>query len=82
MSSILTQEGTLIGKIYPQLNIYGRITYGAGSTPETEEKIIVLESIPQVIEPSEGKLLSRVTVNGVPSNYGLITYNGFEITVS
>lgn len=30
-----------------------------------------------------GKLCSdSITVNPIPSNYGLITYNGFELTVS
>jgi len=35
------------------------------------------------ILPTAGKLmLEAVTANPIPKNYGLITYNGFEIMVS
>ena len=37
----------------------------------------------QQIVPTLGKVLSdNIIIAPIPSNYGLITYNGFEITVS
>lgn len=36
----------------------------------------------QVIETERKWLTSNITINPIPSNYGLITYNGISITVS
>ena len=36
----------------------------------------------QIIEIAEQKASQNITINPIPSNYGLITYNGSTITVS
>lgn len=36
----------------------------------------------QVVETQNFILLDNIVVKPIPQNYGLITYNGFEITVS
>lgn len=90
--SNITQEASLIGyikfqenllgHIQPQVNLSGRISMTTIISPEIETKIITPNATIQEVTPSEGKLLSKVTVGAIPNNYGLITYNGFEITVS
>ena len=36
----------------------------------------------QTIEIANKKALTDITINPIPSNYGLITWNGSELTVS
>lgn len=36
----------------------------------------------QILSTANKSMSSDVTINPIPSNYGLITYNGFELTVS
>ena len=36
----------------------------------------------QTIEIANMKALENITINPIPSNYGLITWNGSELTVS
>lgn len=37
----------------------------------------------QQVVPTAGKILEEnIVINPIPSNYGLITYNGFKLTVS
>ena len=36
----------------------------------------------QVVETKDKLLLENITINPIPNNYGLITYNGAIITVS
>ncbi len=48
----------------------------------TQTKSATPSESAQVIEPDEGHTLSEVTVAAIPSNYGLITWNGTTLTVS
>lgn len=36
----------------------------------------------QVLTPPDGYVFSGGVVEAIPQNYGLITYNGYELTVS
>lgn len=36
----------------------------------------------QTIEIADKRALTDITINPIPSNYGLITWNGSELTVS
>lgn len=36
----------------------------------------------QILQTAETILLNNITVNPIPSNYGLITWNGSTLTVS
>ena len=56
---------------------------GAGSVQiTTEETSATPTQATQIIVPTSGKVLSKVTVNPIPSNYGLITWDGSSLTVS
>ena len=48
----------------------------------TQEREVTPTEEEQVVLPDDGYLLSRVTVNPIPSNYGLITWDGSVLTVS
>lgn len=52
---------------------YQPYTGGYEFTPSQEE---------QVIQTKSRVLLENITINPIPSNYGLITWNGSVITVS
>ena len=36
----------------------------------------------QVLQTADRRTTENIVVNPIPENYGLITYNGYEITVS
>lgn len=61
-----------------------RATEGVPIYPETytgETTVTPSEEV-QVLSTSGLVVLDNITVNPIPSNYGLITYNGSTITVS
>ena len=62
-----------------RLAIDGRIE---AADAKTQEKTATPMAEQQIITPDEGYLLDSVTVAPIPSNYGLITYNGGILTVS
>ena len=76
------QEGVLIGVIKEEGILIGYVAIGSGTTVETEEKTAIPSNNIQEILPSDGKYLSKVIIESIPKNYGLITYNGYELTVS
>lgn len=61
--------------------IINRRRPGGSSKPEQTKSVTPSDEV-QTVEPDEGYTLSAVTVQRIPSNYGKITYNGFELTVS
>lgn len=84
LSGSLSSPASLNGNISSQANLKGELTIPLGSrgdpyegeytvTPTTET--IVLETLNKDME-------QNITINPIPSNYGLITYNGSVITVS
>ena len=53
-----------------------------GGNPYTGEYTVVPTTHPQTLQ-TEGRILAHnITVGAIPSNYGLITYNGSVLTVS
>ena len=52
------------------------------ATLKEQEKSITPTREEQTVLPDAGHCLSKVTVAAIPENYGLITYNGYSITVS
>lgn len=52
---------------------YPEYTGSTTITPTTET---------QVLETNQTSVLSNITINPIPSNYGLITWNGSSLTVS
>ena len=54
-----------------------------GSAPPYEGDYEVTPSAEEQTLPTANRLLNKnIVVNPIPQNYGLITYNGYEITVS
>lgn len=51
-------------------------------TAEAETATVTPSDQTQVITPSAGALLSQVTVNPIPSDWGHISWNGSVLTVS
>lgn len=50
--------------------------------PYTGDYIIIPSSETQVLETKYLRMTDNVTVNPIPQNYGLITWNGSFLTVS
>ena len=82
ITATLTPAATMKGNIAASAGLNATITLGAvpvifdGSyeyTPSAEEQTI----------PIDGMVAEQnITINPIPSNYGLITWNGSIITVS
>ncbi len=54
-----------------------------GSAPPYEGDYEVTPSAEEQTLPTANRLLNKnIVVKPIPQNYGLITYNGYEITVS
>ena len=84
LTGILTAPSTLTGTLSKPGTISGTLTvpeyvlpplYGGPYeiTPSAE---------PQTLETNEKYLNNNITINPIPNNYGLITWNGSVITVS
>lgn len=52
------------------------------ASPKTQEGHATPTQEEQILTPDEGYYFSSVTVDPIPQNYGLITYNGYSIMVS
>ena len=65
-----TLTGNLNIPVYIDVDIYGGVTM---VTPSEET---------QVLDTQNKTVLSDIIINPIPPNYGLITWNGFEMTVS
>jgi len=84
LSGILTGAQTLQGTLSAPKGLQGQLTIPNAILPPSFEG-------PYEVTPSaEGQTLSTeflymtgdITINPIPNNYGLITYNGSTITVS
>ena len=61
----------------------GNTVTGAYVPASLQTKTVTPTQSTQIVEPDSGYGgLSKVTVNPIPSNYGLITYDGSSLTVS
>lgn len=65
-------EATLVTKLVDNLE-YPRYQGETEFTPSSEQ---------QTIDISHTVVLENITINPIPSNYGLITWNGSTLTVS
>lgn len=85
MRGVITSRGTLTGSITATGTMSGKIQRGAGPSPG-EVYIGPYEVTPsraeQVLATNGKTMLGDVTIAAIPQNYGLITYNGFALTVS
>lgn len=51
-------------------------------TPYTGEYTVTPSAETQTLETNGLRMTDNITINPIPSNYGLITWNGSTITVS
>lgn len=92
--SVIFEKATLTGEITtPTLTVAGKasivpmrlsgdITVSNGAEPYSGTYEITPTTTPQVL-PTENRVLAHnITVNAIPNNYGLITWDGSTITVS
>lgn len=56
--------------------------FDGGGTPYSGRYEVTPSESTQVLETAYRKMAANVVVNPIPSNYGLVTYNGSTITVS
>ena len=94
MDGILTSAGTLSGTLSAIQGLEGSLSSDASlnGTLTAAEHVYVPEytgsyeitpsSQTQTIPMSGLKAANDITVNPIPSNYGLITWNGSTLTVS
>lgn len=84
LTGVMTAGGTLKGTLTKPGTINGSLTVpqyvyppAYGGTYE-----ITPNNETQILETNEKYLNNNITINPIPNNYGLITWNGTTITVS
>ena len=84
LSGVLTPAGTLSGTLATPKNITGQLTVPQYVTPPayTGPYEVTPSGAEQVLETDTFYMNSNIVINPVPSNYGLITWDGSTITVS
>lgn len=79
------QAGTVVGKISNttrQLHGTIRVPAVIGGDAYTGPYEVVPTQERQRLSTAGKSMIQDIVVEAIPKNYGLITYNGFEITVS
>jgi len=80
---ILSPPTVRVGIFSPEKLSIGFVGVEVTSVPLYEGPCEATPTRETQIFPTGGKQMpENFTVNPIPRNYGLITYNGFEITVS
>ena len=69
-ATMQTSTGTPVARDYVERPVYGGATE---VTPSAET---------QVLQTNNFRMTDNITINPIPSNYGLITWDGSTITVS
>ena len=94
MNGRLTAVGGLAGTIIPIATLSGRLSGGAGISGEitvpqtvgaetyTGSMLFTPTQEVQTIEIDHKMAMADIIIEAIPSNYGLITWNGSTITVS
>lgn len=84
LSGILSAGATLKGTLAKPTTITGSLTVPEYVYPPAYrgEYEITPGTETQILETKEFYLNENITINPIPSNYGLITWNGSTITVS
>ena len=76
-------DGNLIGSISSEGALSGTLSTATGTVPSYDgpyEFTPTRET--QIAEVSGLRCTQNITIDPIPSNYGLITYNGSTLTVS
>jgi len=77
-------EPQLDGNLSAPQSLTGNLMYGnGGSAPDYQGPYEVTPTqSTQILITNGFKMTDNVTINPIPPNYGLITYNGSVLTVS
>lgn len=83
ITGALTSPKTLVGSLSSAMTLQGSLTVPASASQfyDGEYEFIPTTSA-QVIEIDHLEARQNITIDPIPQNYGLITYNGTSITVS
>ena len=83
-NNIISVEASFTGRtIVADAELTTNVTHYHSEYPDYEgETTFTPSAETQTIPTSHTVLLSNITINPIPSNYGLITYNGAVLTVS
>lgn len=70
------------GKLKGKSTLCGVLSLPQKPSGAYQEKQIILSDVEQVIMPDKGFTAMRsVTIAAIPSNYGRISFNGYELEV-
>lgn len=76
-------DGKLTGRLSPIGGLRGTLSIGSGTgIPYTGPTEFTPTDSAQTIEAAGFQFTENITINPIPSNYGLITWNGATLTVS
>ena len=80
----LTSSGQISGKLAGSGTIGGQLTVPEYVLPPsyTGSYTVTPSAETQTLETNELYMTGNITINPIPSNYGLITWDGSTITVS
>ena len=84
LTCVLSSPVTISGTLATPKNITGQLTVPQYVTPPayTGPYEVTPSGAEQVLETDTFYMNSNIVINPVPSNYGLITWDGSTITVS
>ena len=86
LRGVLTTRGTLTGRLTGNKAIAGRLSINRIIQNETDTYEGPYEVTPtqetQYLYTDQKLMADNVTINPIPSNYGLITWDGSVLTVS
>lgn len=78
----LTQLGRLSGTIAAAAGLEGHVQAVSGAVTYTGETEVTPTEYTQTLYTRGLLVPENITINPIPTNYGLITWNGSVITVS
>ena len=79
----ISPSGVLSGKISASKQLHGTLTIAAGDIPSYHgETEITPSNAVQIIECGGLVVPSNIIVDAIPSNYGLIAWDGVTLSVS
>lgn len=84
LSGTLTAQSTIQGSLSSPKGLQGTLTVpsAAGVVPYEGEYEFTPSEEAQTISIEQKMALQDITINPIPSNYGLITWSGTSLTVS
>ena len=84
LSGTLSAPGGIIGVLTGPKNIQGQLTIPNAILPPSYEGPyeVTPSGSEQVLETDHLYMMDNITINPIPSNYGLITWDGSTLTVS